>query len=217
MTSKRSTEKSSSRRGEATRQKIIDAALAVIAREGVRAITHRVVAKEAAVSLGSTTYYFSDIDDLISSSFESWREHATSLVIPAGQKTLASITRLQNAGDIDADALVALLVKNTQHFLRLQLNDRDNRLIEFAFYQEAVYNPRINKLVHENRKRERQVLLEVFEQLGSSDAKADAELLASLFHEFERLALMDEKPAHTARRHKMVLTRFFSQYVKAGL
>lgn len=44
---------------------IVVAASQVIAREGIHGLTHRAVAREANVPLGSTTYYFRDLDDLL--------------------------------------------------------------------------------------------------------------------------------------------------------
>jgi TetR/AcrR family transcriptional regulator, regulator of biofilm formation and stress response len=46
------------------RQAIIDAAGRVIARQGLGGLTHRRVAAEADVPVGSTTYYFSDLGAL---------------------------------------------------------------------------------------------------------------------------------------------------------
>jgi TetR/AcrR family transcriptional regulator, regulator of biofilm formation and stress response len=46
------------------RQAIIDAATRVIAEAGLAGLTHRRVAELADIPLGSTTYYFKDLDDL---------------------------------------------------------------------------------------------------------------------------------------------------------
>jgi TetR/AcrR family transcriptional regulator, regulator of biofilm formation and stress response len=46
------------------RQTIIDAAARVIAESGLAALTHRRVAEVADVPVGSTTYYFKDLDEL---------------------------------------------------------------------------------------------------------------------------------------------------------
>lgn len=64
-----STGRGLSAKGEQTRTRILDAVLRVIAREGTRGVTHRSVAAEADVQLSLTTYYFSDIDELIRESF----------------------------------------------------------------------------------------------------------------------------------------------------
>src|SRR5512139_2609716 len=53
---------------------IIEATLRVMAREGLRAISHRAVAAEAQVPLAATTYYFRDLEDLIIESFLHWSE-----------------------------------------------------------------------------------------------------------------------------------------------
>ncbi|MDX6212314.1 MAG: TetR/AcrR family transcriptional regulator, regulator of biofilm formation and stress response [Frankiales bacterium] len=50
--------------------RIIDATLIVIARHGVGATTHRLIAAEADVPLGSLTYHFDSLDDLRRQAFE---------------------------------------------------------------------------------------------------------------------------------------------------
>ena len=56
------------------RTRILRAALEVIASEGVNAASYRRIAAQAAVPLGSTTYYFSDLETLIVSAFETLRD-----------------------------------------------------------------------------------------------------------------------------------------------
>ncbi|WP_338898952.1 TetR family transcriptional regulator [Streptomyces sp. TG1A-60] len=46
------------------RQRIIDAAIRVVGRRGIAGLSHRTVAAEADVPLGSTTYHFKTLDDL---------------------------------------------------------------------------------------------------------------------------------------------------------
>ncbi|RFU82435.1 TetR family transcriptional regulator [Streptomyces triticagri] len=47
------------------RQRIIDAAIRVVGRAGIAGLSHRSVAAEADVPLGSTTYHFKNLDDLM--------------------------------------------------------------------------------------------------------------------------------------------------------
>ncbi len=51
--------------GERKREQILDASVQVFGTGGAVAVTHRAVAKVAKVPLGSTTYYFTDRDDLL--------------------------------------------------------------------------------------------------------------------------------------------------------
>lgn len=47
------------------RDRIIRAAIDVIVEQGTQGLTHRAVARAAGVPLGSTTYYFRDLDELL--------------------------------------------------------------------------------------------------------------------------------------------------------
>ncbi|MFF4570971.1 TetR/AcrR family transcriptional regulator [Streptomyces sp. NPDC001410] len=47
------------------RQRIIDAAIRVVGEKGIGGLSHRTVAAEADVPLGSTTYHFATLDDLL--------------------------------------------------------------------------------------------------------------------------------------------------------
>ncbi|GGY56499.1 TetR/AcrR family transcriptional regulator [Streptomyces omiyaensis] len=47
------------------RERIVDAALRVVRRDGIGGLSHRTVAAEADVPLGSTTYHFGSLDELL--------------------------------------------------------------------------------------------------------------------------------------------------------
>ncbi|HEY9353515.1 MAG TPA: TetR family transcriptional regulator [Nocardioides sp.] len=47
------------------RRRIVDAALRVVGRSGIAGLSHRTVAAEADVPLGSTTYHFASLDELL--------------------------------------------------------------------------------------------------------------------------------------------------------
>ncbi|QUJ70348.1 TetR family transcriptional regulator (plasmid) [Photobacterium sp. GJ3] len=57
-------------KGELTRQKIIDATLALIASTGLNSLSHRSIANAAQVRLSLTSYYFESMDHLILCAFE---------------------------------------------------------------------------------------------------------------------------------------------------
>ena len=60
------------------RERLTEAAVRVVAERGVAGLTHRAVAAEAGVPLGSTTYHFSGRDELLVAALERvtgrWRE-----------------------------------------------------------------------------------------------------------------------------------------------
>ncbi|MFK4265000.1 TetR/AcrR family transcriptional regulator [Streptomyces milbemycinicus] len=90
------------------RQRIIDAAAAVVRERGIAGLSHRTVAAAADVPLGSTTYHFATLDDLLVAALrqinaewlaevERWAEGVDPAAPPADE--LARWLEEQFAGD----------------------------------------------------------------------------------------------------------------------
>ena len=56
-------------KGQKTKQQILNAAIDVLAHQGIKGATHRSIAKQANLQLSLTTYYFKDIRQLINEAF----------------------------------------------------------------------------------------------------------------------------------------------------
>ena len=88
-----------SRRNDPTRrQRIVDATLGVIADLGTAATTHRRIAEAAQVPLGSVTYYFATLEDLLAAAF----------LQLAAESSAAFRARLESATD-RAEACTAVI------------------------------------------------------------------------------------------------------------
>ncbi|KUO22679.1 TetR/AcrR family transcriptional regulator [Streptomyces dysideae] len=90
------------------RQRIIDAAIRVVGRKGLAGLSHRSVAAEADVPLGSTTYHFTTLDELMVAALRQANECFAELIAARGGLTgpgtdlaaeLASLTGEWLAGD----------------------------------------------------------------------------------------------------------------------
>jgi AcrR family transcriptional regulator len=64
------------------RERILEAVLAVLARDGISGVTMRAVAREAEVALGLATYYFEDKDGLVAAALERIADGDAALVEP---------------------------------------------------------------------------------------------------------------------------------------
>ncbi|MFD3335125.1 TetR/AcrR family transcriptional regulator [Streptomyces sp. NPDC058700] len=83
------------------RERIVDAALRVAGRSGIAGLSHRTVAAEADVPLGSTTYHFASLDELLVAALHKAGE---------GFGRLLRESPALAAGDTDlADALARLM------------------------------------------------------------------------------------------------------------
>ncbi|UQX00597.1 TetR family transcriptional regulator [Streptomyces sp. RerS4] len=77
------------------RQRIIDAAMRVVAARGIAGLSHRSVAAEADVPLGSTTYHFTTLDELLVAALNQASEaYAPPLVLHAGEDLAGALARL---------------------------------------------------------------------------------------------------------------------------
>ncbi|MFD8504852.1 TetR/AcrR family transcriptional regulator [Streptomyces sp. NPDC059687] len=82
------------------RQRIIDAAIRVVAEKGIAGLSHRSVAAEADVPLGSTTYHFATLDELMVAALRQTNEGFAKALAASG---------LEDAeGDLAADLARAL-------------------------------------------------------------------------------------------------------------
>jgi len=84
-------------RGRRTREAILDATAEVIRTSGAEAVTHRVVAQRAGVSLAATTYHFDTLDDLLVTAFGVLTERATAQVEALAADVLAGRRELVSA------------------------------------------------------------------------------------------------------------------------
>lgn len=71
------------RRGEQTRQAIVDTAVRLFAERGYEQTTMRLVASEAGVSLGNAYYYFGSKEHLVEAFYERLQAEIRAAVVPA--------------------------------------------------------------------------------------------------------------------------------------
>ena len=93
---------------EGRREVILQAALRVIGTDGIDAVTHRRVANEAGVPLGSMTYYFDSRDDLVRDAF---RYHLDDVgeAVSELKVALAQVDTQRDAAKLSDDLVAALV------------------------------------------------------------------------------------------------------------
>ena len=141
------------------RARIARAAIDIVAERGVDGLTHRAVATTAGVPLGSTTYHFRTLDDLL--------EVALHL---AAQDNVERLQRWERSVPQDADFAVALAELVTGY---LRQEARHN-VVEHDLYVAALHRPQLRAVSNawDN------ALIELF---GSRTDALTGRLLAGLF------------------------------------
>ncbi|AKQ67911.1 Transcriptional regulator, TetR family [Myxococcus hansupus] len=125
------------------RDRIIDATLQVIAEGGVAGTSHRRVAERAEVPLGSMTYHFASMDELL-------REAFTRFALRISERFAA---RIEAASDIEG------LVEAVVHIVHDDLAaGQDELVLTLELYTLAARQPVFRQITHDWMRRSREAL-----------------------------------------------------------
>lgn len=203
--------KASRQGSEQRRQQILDAAMRIVIRDGVRAVRHRAVAAEAQVPLSATTYYFKDIDDLLTDAFAQYVERSAAYMAKLWTNTEALLREMVGRNDGSAEARARLadeIARMTMEYVRHQLQTRRDQLIaEHAFRLEALINPRLASLVAAHQEILLQGSAQFLEVIGSTRPHVDAQVLTGAIGRMEYQGLLGGQRPDADQEMLAILTR----------
>jgi DNA-binding transcriptional regulator YbjK len=180
---------------EQRRRLILEAALRIVVREGVRGIRHRAVAKEADVPLAATTYYFKDIQELINDTFTLYAEQALEVVNQFSLRLYEPISGGEGKSFVEALAstedMSEVIADNMTQYVIEQITEHRNALIaEQAFRYEAILSPHLRKLGNVHKEALMQKLTELLSLMKSPNPSADATIVISVLQRIEYEGLL---------------------------
>ncbi len=188
------------RRGQRHEQ-ILEATLRLIGRSGRQAVTHRAVAEEAGVPLGSTTYYFDSRDDLLGQALE----HVSAQEVERYGGLAEELRQLSTPTEL-ADRLLSELVSAAQ--------DRTAYIAEYELWLEAGRRPDLREAAQSWCDAEQRAVAGALEHLGSTDPRADASIVvATLDGLGERVLAREDDPAQAAAELRPELRRLIERLV----
>ena len=181
------------------REQILEAALRLIGRSGRQAVTHRAVAEEAGVPLGSTTYYFDSRDDLLAQALE----YVAAEEIERYGRLGGELRHVRSGREL-ADRLIEELVAAAR--------DRVAYTAEYELWLEAGRRPELREAAQNWCDAEQRAVAGALEDLGSSDPAADASLVVAAIDGLgERVLAREEDPAQAAREFRPELRRLIER------
>ncbi|MDL0433089.1 TetR family transcriptional regulator [Marinobacter sp. TBZ242] len=172
-------------KSEIRRLEILEATLRIAARDGLRGIKHRAVAREAGVPLAATTYYFRDIHELISDSFMLFAEKARDNLdsfydtIHLVLDTIPPQT-LCRGGPQRQELASRLSVISTAYLYEQFTQRREQVLAEQVFLMEALRDDRLAGLARTYREAWTAGLRQILQRLDSPFPARDAALLVNV-------------------------------------
>lgn len=168
-------------KGLRTRSRILDATLKVIARDGIRSVTHRSAAAEAGVHLSLTTYYFTDIQEMIREAFQQFceREHpdvVKALADASSYLQSFSARELRKRTVRQQICMEMAVLVSDQIYIHI-LHHSERLAIEQILFTEARLSPEVRKMGERYRKSQIEGLAKLCRYFNRDDPESDAELL----------------------------------------
>lgn len=125
------------------KDRIVDAALVVMARHGVGGASHRLIAAEADVPLGSLTYHFTGLDDLRVCAWQRLSERMSARY----EARFAAVTDREQL----VDAVTALVLDDAG-------GDADDWAVSYELYLAALRDPALREITERWMRTSRAVL-----------------------------------------------------------
>lgn len=204
--------KASRQGSEQRRQEILDAAMRIVVRDGVRGVRHRAVAAEAGVPLSATTYYFKDIEDLLTDTFAQYVERSAAYMAKLWASTeelLRNIMARNDGSPASRAQLADEIARMTAEYVHRQLlTRRDYLMAEQAFRQEALLSPRLAALVTSHQQILLQGTCQLLQVLGSREPHQDAKVLTAIIGRMEYQGLLDSQAPMADDEMLAILVRY---------
>lgn len=198
--------------GRQRRADIIEATLRVMRREGLRALSHRVIAREAGVPLAATTYYFADLDELVTEAFLHWWS-----LQRANVEAVDARVRALLAGAGPGGPPLQALAAAVADYLREQVGRlRPDRELESAFLHEALRLPRLGEAVAAQQQAQLALLAKLHEAIGSPSPQLDARISLGVVLGLENAALLAGAAGQETLPVEAVLLRYLGAIWPTG-
>lgn len=193
---------------EQRRLAILQAALRVMVRDGVRGVRHRAVALEADVPLSATTYYFKDIHDLLADALTLYaKDVMENIVNPFWVRIrdwlfvnypLYSGTNLHEHLPQIAEHVVDVAIDDILDRLN---NQRERLMVEQGFWYAVLQDERLHGLALDYSRSLHRDVTQMLELIGVDDPVAAGRLILMTIRHIEMEGLL--KPVGSYDRSAM--------------
>lgn len=148
-----------------TRERVLDAALELVAERGLQSLTHRGIEARAQVSHGVTTYYFKTRDALIDALFEHICQRQITWITAMYADLVAEAGA--DPGGFDREAF-------TRRGIEIMISERTLTLARYELYLHAARDSRLQQITAELRQRHVAIQTQLFAALGAPEPQLSA-------------------------------------------
>lgn len=176
-------------KGERTREKILLAAINVLAINGIKGTTHRAIANYADLQLSLTTYYFKDIGELIQQAFEYNSEYLrakTDTILDQAFTTLANIdaASLQEIS-VKREICNKLAEMTAKHIFENIKKESVALTVEQLMFTTIPVSPELKKLAQAHKQSQVEPFTKLASYFNSINPEIDANMMQTVFSQLE--------------------------------
>ncbi|TLU64211.1 hypothetical protein FE810_13015 [Thalassotalea litorea] len=180
-------------KGEQTRERILNAAIEVIAKSGIKGTTHRAVAQQGQIQLSLTTYYFVDIQQLVR---EAIQLSAERFVADNTSQWLRGFTLIESytAAERRKVSVRKLLCEQlsdiaSRHMYDNIINRPTGLAVEQIFFTEMMFSEELKGIAFSHIKQLKQPFIKLCRYFNRIDPTINAELMMIAFTRIQYMYL----------------------------
>jgi DNA-binding transcriptional regulator YbjK len=176
-------------KGEITREKILLAAIEILALNGIKGTTHRAIASHADLQLSLTTYYFKDIQELIHQAFKLNSNRILSRADTILEATVLAVTK------IDKKELRKTVIKEelcqqlseitTEHLIDKIKHQAISLAVEQLMLTEIQVTPELRTLIQEHELAQIIPYEQLCQFFNKHNPELDAKIMYTVFTQLQ--------------------------------
>ena len=181
------------KRGEETRNRILDGAIKALAKYGFAGVTHRKIADESDnIRLALTTYYFKSLDDLVLAAAERFTHQQYAIHEIAWQTADDLLNRAKAEGWSKDQTVAEMASLCVQYIEDMTAGSSIAIKMEVGILYGSHTNKSLANLAVEYRRRLQDYMIRLARKLGSPEPDVDGQLFIGLILKLEFESLTPE-------------------------
>lgn len=176
-------------KGEKTKLLILEAAIEVLAKQGVKGTTHRAVASHANLQLSLTTYYFKDIQELVHEAFVLCCQDKNRLINSAWDSAFTLIESYDKTSlrkiPLKTELCEKLSEMAAQYLFHKIQNFPVYLKVEQLLFAEMHFNPVLKDVGEQHRETLMQPFIAFCKYFNKKSPTVDADIMLTMFTQIE--------------------------------
>lgn len=195
-------------KGERTKHLILESAIAILAKHGIKGATHRAIASHAKIQLSLTTYYFKDIQELVQQAFALNSSNIINDVDSLWLPIIDLIDKYNKAELRRVSVRVELRKKLSDLLVQLattdSINNRQQLIVEQQLFSEIQVTSTLRLIAKQQLLAQLQPCLQLCRYFAKDGVEVNANILLSEMKRVTHHQLFSENSENSENMHSTI-------------